>query len=204
VTAQRWLLWPAIGLLVFAWTCATRPQSAIAKAHDIPLAGAYVRGPRDAPVTIVEFSDFECPYCVKATSLVAQVLRAYPRDVKFVYKNFPLPMHPNAGPAARAALAAGLQGKFWEMHDQLFAHSGDLSGTTMRRIAKTLGLDLARFEADMNSPAVRDQVDLEVRQGKVVGVRGTPTFFVNGRIVERQSLAGFKALIDDALGTKAG
>jgi protein-disulfide isomerase len=183
---------------------ATAAESAAVQKHDIPLANAYVRGPKDTPVTIVEFSDFQCPYCAQAAALVDQILGAYPQNVNFVYKNFPLPMHPNADPAARAALAAGKQGKFWEMHDELFRHSGDLSSQTIHSLAEKLHLDISKFEADMDSPAVKQQVDVEVRQGKVAGVRGTPSFFINGRSAQARSFEGFRAMIEEELKKKSG
>ena len=131
------------------------------------------------------------------------MLKAYPRHVNFVYKNFPLPMHPNADPAARAALAAGKQGKFWDMHDELFRHSSDLSAPTLHALAEKLRLNVSKFEADMDSPAVKEQVDVEIRQGKVAGVRGTPTFFVNGRIAPVRSFQGFQAMIEEELKKKS-
>jgi protein-disulfide isomerase len=209
MTRTRWLLLCAVGLALWAtaWIQtrgAAAAEPATARTHEIPLANAYIRGPKDTPVTIVEFSDFQCPYCAQATALVDQVLKAYPQNVNFVYKNFPLPMHPNADPAARAALAAGKQGKFWEMHDELFRHSGDLSSQTIRGIAEKLRLDLSKFEADMDSPAVKEQVDVEVRQGKVAGVRGTPSFFINGRMAEMRSFEGFRAMIEEELKKKSG
>ncbi len=209
MTRTRWLLLCAVGLGLWAPACvqtrgAAAAEPATVRTHEIPLANAYVRGPKDTPVTIVEFSDFQCPYCAQAAALVDQVLEAYPQNVNFVYKNFPLPMHPNANPAARAALAAGRQGKFWEMHDELFRHSGDLSAQTIRGIAEKLRLNLSKFEADMDSPAVKEQVDVEVRQGKVAGVRGTPSFFINGRMAEVRSFEGFRTMIEEELKKKSG
>ena len=192
-------------LAVTAVACVqTRQAVAAEPVRQIPLTETSIRGPQNAPVTIVEFSDFQCPYCGQAKGLVDQVLAAYPKDVRFAYKNFPLPMHPNADPAARAALAAGKQGKFWEMHDALFQQAGDLSPSAIRAIAERLRLNVATFEADMESPAVKEQLDVEVRQGKVAGVRGTPTFFINGRVAQTRSLAGFKAMIEEELKNKSG
>ncbi len=199
MAAQRWFLHPAIGVALLAWVGAAAAQSPVRTPYRIAVAGAAVRGSNDAPVTIVEFSDFQCPYCAKAAHTVDEVLKAYPRDVSFVYKNFPLPMHANAEPAARAALAAGRQGKFWDMHDQLFAHSGDLSPATLERIARTLGLDVARFQTDMSAPEVKEQLDLEIRQGKWAGVRGTPTFFINDRMAQTNTAEGLKALVAEEL-----
>ncbi len=184
---------------------AVRADSSVPrKPYEIALFGSAIRGPEHAPVTIVEFSDFQCPYCAQATTLIDRVLQAYPRDVNFVYKNFPLPMHPQAEHAARAALAAGKQGKFWEMHDELFRRSATLSPESIQGIAERIGLDIPRFKADLGSRAVAEQLDVEVRQGKVAGVRGTPSFFINNRAAAVRSLEGFKAMIDEELKKQAG
>ena len=105
-----------------------RPQVDPNKVYEIPVANSAVRGPKDAPVTIVMFSDFQCPFCAQAVPIVDDVLKAYPNDVNFVMKQFPLrQIHPNADPAARAAIAAGKQGKFWEMHDELYKNNRNLT-----------------------------------------------------------------------------
>jgi protein-disulfide isomerase len=135
---------------------------------------------------------------------VDQVLQAYPKDVNFIYKQYPLPMHPNADPAARAALAAGKQGKFWEMHDELFKNSRNLSPETIKGLAEKLGLDSKKFETDMNSDEVKQQVQEEIKQGNAAGVRGTPSFYVNGKMGANRSLEGFKAQIDEELKKKKG
>lgn len=208
MTRTRWLVFCAIGFALSAPAC-VRPRPAAAepvtagRPYQIPLADAHVRGPKGARVTIVEFSDFQCPYCAQAKTLIDQILQAYPKDVNFVYKNFPLPMHPNAEPAARAALAAGNQGKFWEMHDALFMNYRDLSPQTIHGIAEKLGLDVRRLEADMTSTAVKEQVERETREGKWAGVRGTPSFFINNKVAPARSLAGFKAIIDAELNNKS-
>jgi protein-disulfide isomerase len=206
-TRARWLSLCVTALALSAAACVQTRHAVAAEpggAKQIPLDGTSIRGPQNAAVTIVEFSDFQCPYCAQAKVLVDQVLAAYPKDVNFAYKNFPLPMHANADPAARAALAAGRQGKFWEMHDELFKHSADLSPFALHAIAEKLRLNVSKFEADMNSPTVKQQLDTEVRQGKVAGVRGTPTFFINGRMAQTRSLEGFKAMIETELKKKSG
>ena len=131
-----------------------------------------------------------------------QVLQAYPKDVNFVYKNYPLPMHPNADPAARAVLAAGKQGKFWEMHDELFKNFRTLSPETIKGLAEKNGLDMKKFEADMNSDEIKQQVQREMREGQNAMVRGTPSFFINGKVAQNRSLEGFKAQIDEELKKK--
>jgi protein-disulfide isomerase len=139
---------------------------------------------------------------------VDQVLQAYPKDVNFVLKQFPLrQIHPNADPAARASLAAGKQGKFWEMHDELYKNSRNLTPETFKGIAEKLGLDVKKFEADMNSDEIKKQVDADLDLGQQVNVRGTPSFFINGKVAQNRSLEGFKAQIDEELkkkGQKAG
>jgi len=132
------------------------------------------------------------------------VLQAYPSDVNFVYKQFPLPatMHPNALPSSKAAVAAGKQGKFWEMHDIIFKNNRELSYDKLKEYAGQVGLDVARWEKDYNSPDVQQAIDKELADGRAADVQGTPTFFVNGKRVANRSLEGFKQMIDDALKAK--
>jgi protein-disulfide isomerase len=182
-----------------------RPQVDPNKVYEIPVADSAIRGPKDAPVTVVMFSDFQCPFCMQAVGIVDEVLKAYPKDVKFVMKQFPLrQIHPNADPAARAAVAAGKQGKFWEMHDELYKNGRNLSPETIKGIAEKNGLDMKKFEADMNSDDVKKQVDAELALGQKVDVRGTPSFFINGKIAQNRSVEGFKAQIDQELKAKKG
>jgi protein-disulfide isomerase len=131
--------------------------------------------------------------------VVDQVLQAYPKEVKFIYKEFPLPMHSNAMPAARAALAAGKQGKFWEMHDKLFANQRALTPENIKQYAQEIGLDMAKFEQDMASPEVQQQINEEMQQGQKVMVGGTPSLYLNGKKVANRSFDGLKQMIDAAL-----
>jgi len=131
--------------------------------------------------------------------VVDQVLQAYPTQVKFIYKEFPLPMHANAMPAARAALAAGKQGKFWEMHDKLFANQRALTPENIKQFAQDLGLDMAKFEQDMASPEVQQQIDADMALARQVQVSGTPSLFLNGKRVSNRSVEGIKQMIDEAL-----
>jgi len=133
---------------------------------------------------------------------VDQVLAAYPQDVKFVYKQFPLSMHQNAMNASKAALAASKQGKFWEMHEKLFANQRALDPDSLKKYAQEIGLDTAKFDADMNSPEVKKQIDEEMRLGNASQVQGTPTLFLNGKRVTNRSFEGLKAMIDEALKQK--
>jgi protein-disulfide isomerase len=164
---------------------------------NIELGDAPVKGPANAPITIVEFSDFECPYCARGASTVEEVLKAYPDKVKVAFKNLPLPFHKNADPAARAALAAGKQGKFWEMHDLLFENQRGLNQAYYEASAKKLGLDMAKFKADMESEAIKKQVKDDAALAKKVGISGTPGFSVNGVLVKgAYPFAHFKQIID--------
>ena len=131
-----------------------------------------------------------------------QVLAAYPKEVRFVYKQFPLEqIHANAMNAAKASIAAGNQGKFWEMHDELFKISKNLEMAEIHRKAELLGLDIKKFDADMASPETEKIVREDLELGRTVDVQGTPTFFINGKRVlsTNRSLEGMKSMVDDAL-----
>jgi protein-disulfide isomerase len=150
-------------------------------ALEIDTDGAPSRGSPMAQVTIVEFSDFECPYCGRAHPVVQQVLREFDGRVRVVFKHFPLSGHPRALPAARAAIAAGNQGKFWEMHDMLFEHQSSLEDEDLDGYAEELHLDMERFHADIESAATQQIIEHDRDQGLHLPVTSTPSFFVNGR-----------------------
>jgi protein-disulfide isomerase len=156
-------------------------------------ADGPTRGPADAPITLVEFSDYECPFCKAAKPVVKQVLDRYPTQVKLVYKNYPIESHPKARPAAEAALCANEQGKFWEFHDDLFAKSPQIADEQILAIANALSLDIAKFEECTKTRRFQANVDADVAAGKQAGVAGTPAFFVNG-----VPLAGGRAVDDFA------
>lgn len=162
-------------------------------------AGAPSMGAPDAPVEIVVFDDFECPYCAKSVPLFKQVLKAYPDKTKLVIKNFPLGMHKNARAAAVASLAAERQGKFWPLHDLLFENYNKLNPQKIRELAEQVGLDMKRFDKDRNDPILQQQINADMQEGQRVGVRGTPTVFINGRRLQKRNLASFKQLIDEEL-----
>jgi len=147
----------------------------------ISTAGDPAKGPDNARVTIVEFSDFQCPYCSKAVAEANNVVKAFPKDVRLVFKQFPLDFHEQAGFAAEASLAAQAQGKFWEMHDKMYAGFPDLRPPTIIRYAREIGLDLNRFTAELGAHKYRARVQSEEHQGENAGVGGTPTFFINGK-----------------------
>jgi protein-disulfide isomerase len=173
------------------------------KVYTIPMSASPVKGPQTAKVTIVEFSDFQCPFCSQAAALVPDVLKQYPDNVNFVYKQFPLTsIHPFALGASKAAVAAGKQGKFWEMHDMLFANNRELGVDKLKEYAGKIGLDVGKWEKDMNSPEVQQQIDKEQQEARAADVQGTPTFFVGGKRLQNRSPEGFKQMIDAALGGK--
>ena len=177
-----------------------RPQVDPNKVYTLNVGDSPSKGPADAKVTIVEFSDYQCPFCSQAEPLLDQVMAAYPKDVKRVYKQFPLTsIHPNAMPASKAAVAAGKQGKFWEMHAKLFGNQRELSPDNYKKWAEELKLDVAKFEKDMASPEVQAQIDKDMQDARAADVTGTPTIFVNGKRLQQRSMDGFKAAIDPAL-----
>jgi protein-disulfide isomerase len=147
----------------------------------LPVDGAPAKGPAKARITLVEFSDFECPYCSKAALKIESILKAYPNDARLIYKQYPLPTHPHAKMAAQAALAALAQDKFWPLHDKLFANFNRLNDATVLGLAKETGLDMTRFDADRNSVKVKTAVEKDIVDGNKVQVAGTPTLFINGK-----------------------
>jgi len=166
----------------------------------IPTLGAPVTGPAAARVTLVEFSDFQCPYCSRAVHKLSALLQAYPNDVKLIFKHFPLDSHPQAQISAQAAIAAQQQGKFWQLHDLMFANPNGLSRKSILGWAGTLGIDMKKFEADLDSEAVKKTVARDLADGEKVGVEGTPTVFINGRRYNGElDLASAKPIIDAEL-----
>lgn len=166
----------------------------------VAIDGAPSRGPADARITLVEFSDFECPYCSAAVKEVDAILAAYPKDMRLVYKQFPLSMHPHAALAASASLAANDQGKFWEMHDRLFANFRKLTRDNMIGWAREIGLDVEKFKTDLDSGKYKKTVDKDLADGEAAGVYGTPAFFVNGKLYNGpMNLAALKPILDAEL-----
>jgi protein-disulfide isomerase len=149
---------------------------------NVPVAGAPSLGPADARITLVEFSDFECPYCALAVKQVKVLMAAYPKDIRLFYKQFPLSMHPHAQMAAEAALAANEQGKFWEMHDVMFANFRKLSRENLLVWAEQIGLDVNKFKADLDSHKFAAVIKKDTADGDASGVYGTPAFFINGKL----------------------
>jgi len=141
----------------------------------------HVRGPATAPLTLLEYGDYECPFCGAAHPIVKEVERLLEGDLRFAYRHFPLSqIHPHAYQAAEAAEAAGAQGRFWEMHDQLFEHQDRLDTSDLITYADALGLDLTRFVHDLETHAHAPRLREDFLSGVRSGVNGTPTFFVSG------------------------
>lgn len=152
-------------------------------------------GPEHAPITLVEYGDYECPTCKQALGAVKIVLAHFETRVRFVFRHFPLEQaHPNALNAALAAECAGGQGKFWQMHDVLFEHQGHLERRQLFEYARTLDLDMARFTAEMDDEIYLQRIREHQRSGQLSGVRATPSFFVNGRIQDVSY--GMRSLVD--------
>jgi protein-disulfide isomerase len=144
--------------------------------------GDHVQGPASAPVTLVEYGDYECPYCGAAYPIVKEIQRRLGDRLRFVFRNFPITTaHPHAEHAADAAEAAGAQGRFWEMHDLLYEHKRALGDRQLEEYAAALGLDVERWVSDMETQAHLERVRADFMSGVRSGVNGTPTFFINGR-----------------------
>jgi protein-disulfide isomerase len=170
--------------------------------YDVSIpADAPTLGPKSAPVTIVEFADYQCPFCHQAQQAVEEILKRYSGKVRFVHRDFPLEsIHPRATPAARASRCAGEQGKFWEYHRGLLAAAGDLSDADLKNRAQGLGLNLTTFDSCLAQPGGEKPVQASLEEGMKLGVAATPTFFVNGRrLVGAKNVPDFVDVIEDEL-----
>jgi len=147
----------------------------------INILGAPVKGPAGAKVTIVEFSDFQCPFCVKAIPELDALMKAFPNDVRLVYKQFPLDTHSQAALAARASLAAHAQGKFWPLHDKMYANSRAINRETVLEWAKGVGLDMVKFTKVFDAAETQSAVARDLADGSRAGVNATPTLYINGK-----------------------
>jgi protein-disulfide isomerase len=157
-------------------------------------------GPENAKVQIVEFSDFECPFCSRAAAAVHQIREKFPKDVRLVFRQFPLDMHKNARPAAVASLEADAQGKFWQFHDKLFENQSQLEREALERHAQAVGLDMAKFKKALDENTHTAAVERDLKLGAGVKVNGTPTMFLNGKRVENPTdIAAISAMIEAEL-----
>ena len=174
------------------------------RTHTIRTAGAQSKGPQTAPVTIVEFSDFQCPFCARVEPTLKQIQDTYKDNVRIVWKHLPLQIHKDALGAALAAEVAGKQGKFWEFHDRLFADQTKLSPEDLKQHAKDLRLDMNRFETDLLNGEAKKKIDGDMAEAQTLGINGTPGIFINGRFVQgAQPFEVFAKIIDEEL-TKRG
>ncbi len=179
---------------------AVREAKSGGQQQDSPVGQAPVRGSPQAPVSVVEFADFQCPFCAKVEGTLSQVLTEYPSGVKLVFKSFPLDFHRDSMLAHRAALAAGEQGKFWEMHDLILAQQRAIKRDDLMGMAKGLGLDMGRFATGLDSDRLLAMVEADRSEGAHLGVQGTPTFFVEGKELEGAATpAQFEQMIEGAL-----
>ena len=153
---------------------------------NVPIDGSPVRGPENAPITIVEFADFECPHCGEVAPAIDKLIEAHKNDIRFSFKFYPLPSHPHADIAARAAAASMNQNKFWEMHHALFTNQHHLEQTDLDSYAKELGIEVSRFHADMQSNQTTERIAKDRKLGEDLQIAGTPTIFINGRVYDGQ------------------
>jgi len=162
------------------------------------------KGAANAPIELIEFADFQCPYCRAVSPTVTKILNTYGDRIRFVYRNFPLDIHPDAKPAAEAAQCANEQGRFWPYHDRLFSTPNQpLSVADLKHAATMIGLDADRFNTCVDAHKYRAVVDADTRAGTEAGVTGTPAFFINGRLLSgAQPYEAFKRLIDEELELK--
>jgi protein-disulfide isomerase len=177
------------------------PEEDFSKVYQIEVGDSPIKGDPNAPVTLVEYSDFECPYCARALPGIKALTDKYPQKVRLVFKHFPLGFHETARPLAIASMAAQEQGRFWEFHDVVFSNTGKLQATdaAIEGYAKAAGLDVARFKRDMKekAEAYERRVQQEIAQGSSVDVRGTPTLYINGKKVQDRSLEGMSKLVEE-------
>jgi len=198
-----------LGLILWGLVVAMNKAPSTGSGAGTPAAvGAddHIRGPAKAPVTLIEYSDFQCPACEAYYPLVEKLFTQSSTTLRMVYRHFPLPQHANALLASRASEAASLQGKFWDMYHLLFDNQSswaDLSDTEARKIfsqyATKIGLDMAAYNSSLDSDAVKARIQENVDEGIKIGIDATPTFFVNGKAISNpQSYEQFQALIDAA------
>ncbi len=190
------------------------PRPIIPTGHTIsgkvPAKSEHVRGNPEAPVTLEEFGDFECPSCANLATFLEQLIKEYHPRVRLIFHNFPLAMHSYARDAALAAEAAGLQGHFWEMHDMLFKQQAGWSGAAIAGVqfdsyAETLGLDLNQFRRDLKSDKVRERIEADQARAKSLGIKIAPSLFIDGREMgpNDRTPEGVRKLVEEAVRAKS-
>jgi protein-disulfide isomerase len=199
--ACQWLPGQSPEERTFRQQVATQKKAVQGAVYPISPGDAPSLGPADAPVVIVEYSDFQCPYCKRAQATVKELQAKYPDKVRLVFKNHPLAMHKQAHLAAEAALAADAQGKFWEMHDLLFAFNDALERADLDAYAEEIGLDMQRFNDDLASQRFAERIREESREVLAIGATGVPAIFVNGVYIKgAKPLAVYEQAVLAALG----
>lgn len=180
------------------------PSEDMNKVYDIPIDHSPVLGDKNAPVMIVEYVDFQCPFCSRFHGPVLDVLKMYPGKVSYMIKHFPLSFHPQAAPASRAALAAGEQGKFFEMANAILADNKNLSDDRFKELAKELKLDEKKFWKDYTEKAAQydEIIKKDMQLGSQIDVRGTPTYYINGKKTVARDVNSYKREVDAILGNK--
>lgn len=189
----------------FYLTAADAPQIGViqyARIYSFEIGKSPIIGKATAPVTVTAFLDFQCPYCAKAYPLLQELLQKYPRDVKLLIKHYPLPMHKFGEPASAAALAAARQNKYEKVTELLFANYSKLTAATIRTYAQEAGLDMQKFDTDMDSPEIKDILLQDKQAGQQAGVRGVPAIFINGIKPKGRSVKVFSLIVDELLKEK--
>ena len=168
--------------------------------YSLNVAGSPAKGPKSAKITIVEFSDFQCPFCSRVVPTMAQIQEEYGDQVRIVFKHLALAMHSKAAAAHAASEAAHRQGKFWEMHDAIFANQREMSPEKYVEHAAEIGLDVEQFKRDVVDADVKRKVDADAKEAAALGVTGTPGFFINGKFLSgARPFEAFKQAIDEEL-----
>lgn len=211
MNTKRILTWGAfiivVGLITWGMIAAAnkaeRESTGIASVEQIT-EDDWVKGATSSPLVLIEYSDFQCPACGLFFPVIEKLIKENSDKVRLVYRHFPLLQHTNATPAARAAEAAGMQGKFWEMYESLFNNQENWEGSTdvsliFNTYAQNLGLDMVKYKADYESQTIKDKINDHVKSGVKAKVDSTPTFYLNGKKIKNpQTYEEFKKLIEDA------
>ncbi len=189
----------------FYLTSQDSPQVAViqfAFINDIAVGKSPVIGNAKAPVTLAAFLDYQCPYCAKVYPLLQEVMKKYPNDVKLVIKQFPLAMHKFAEKAARAALAAAMQNKYEKVTELFFTNFSTLNDETIRKYVQEAGVDMQKFDKDIESAEIKDILQQDLQAGKEARVRGVPALFINGILPKGRSIEVFSQIVDEELRKK--
>ncbi len=203
-TSLAFILGMAVGYLIWGGNDGTSGTSDTVRRVTVSTDGDPSVGPENAPVTIIEFSDYQCPYC-KAwyDQVYSQLMAAYPNQIRFVYRDYPLPGHAEAKPAAEAAECAGAQGKYWEFHDALFSDQYAFGRAGYEQYAADLGLDMASFTTCLDEHTYKSEVEGDALDAAKAGINSTPSFVINGRVVVGAlPLSDFVSIIDEELNSK--